>query len=250
MTDKTTMRPYTAPGLPPRPKLWFDREQKQAKVTLRLATWKSWLCAFYASRILRWLLNFTLGWKLWHELDFIENPFGRGFWILIVVGMFSSAVKPFLHATLDGFLARQLFAVRTTFWFNPKAIAFRSRLYANGVVIWRVWEQEPVKIRFDVEQDPEASEYEVRQDFALKTFSYRQKSAFTLRLIVETNDESYATTSSHHPSSMRAIPALELDSKDAANITMVLMTATVLTQHLPDKQTANHPGFDIDIATP
>lgn len=247
--QQTNMKLYTAPGLPGIPRLYLDEERKRAQVTTRLATWKSWVYAHHLTRVLRWLLNFAVGWKLWHELTYFENPIGRWFWSIILVGFFSTAVRPFLHLGIDGFLARQLFAVRTTFWFDPKAVAFKSRLYANGVVIWRTWAESLVAIRFDVQRDYDADEHDIRSDVTKNQIKQRKKGAHYLRLIVETNNQDRIAMTTRNPSMMRSITVLELDQHDTSRITMILNAAAALTQLSPAEQVTNQPGVDIDIAT-
>ncbi len=154
-----------------------------------------------------------------------------------------------MHLAIDGFLARQLFAVRTTFWFDPQAVAFKSRLYANGVVIWRTWEESLVAVRFDVHPDIDADRYEFRPDITKKQIKQRQRGAHTLRLIVETNNQDQITMTTRNPNMMRSIPVLELDQDDTSRITMILNAAAALTQLSPAEQVINQPAVDIDIAT-
>ncbi|WP_417850280.1 hypothetical protein [Thalassoglobus sp.] len=250
MNGKSTLVRYTAPGLPNSPKLWFDRERKSARVNVRVDSWRSWVRAHRATRVVRWLINFYIGWLVWHKLDFIDSPFGRGFWIMIVVAMFSAAAKAWMHFALDGFFARQLFGETTRFWFNSQAVAFKSKLYANGVVIWREWKDRLVHVTFRVERDQYADNQLPARDFSQEETKRRRMTASIIRLTIEMRHHDHLPTVTDDPNAMREIPVIELDQEDVAEVAMVLMTAAALTQRSPEQRNQLPPGIDIDTASP
>lgn len=250
MNGKSSLVRYTAPGLPNWPVLWFDPNRKRAFVKVRVATWRSWVRAHRATRVVRWLLNFSLGWQVWEQLAFIESLFGRGFWVLMIVGMFTAAAKPWMHAALDGFFARNPLAVTTTFWFNPQAVAFKSRMYTNGVVIWRAWRDRLVHLAFSVDKDPHADNQQEPRDTTQQEQKRRRLTACYLRLTIELREHDHMPVLSTLPHSMREIPVLELDQDHVSAVAMVLMTASALTEVVPDQCIRTPHGIDIDTVSP
>jgi len=247
MNNKTTFSPVTAPGLPTWPVLMFDSVRRRAKVSLRLATWQNWTYAHYASQVIRFVLSFIVGGYTYTHLGFIENWIGQSFWAIIGACFFSTIIKPIVHTTCDGFLARQVFATRTVLWLNPQSIAFRSSLYTNGVVLWRNWKHRPISIQFDITSAPNAQNHQHHADPARQQLQQKQQSNCLLRAIISTPNQHHLPTTPTNPNLMRAIPILELDQEDAANVTMVLIAATSLTQQSPKEKTTPKHGTDIDV---
>lgn len=245
MANKTRLVPYHAPGLPTWPRLRFDRERKYAQVIVRVPTWRSWGRAYFATRVVRWLINFYVGWQVWHQLAFLDYPFGQGFWVMIVVAMFTAAAKPWLHAALDGFFARHPFAVTTKFWFAPNAIAVKSRLYTNGIIIRRDWNGRKVDVTFDVDSDQDAQDHLLpRKDGTFQ--ESRKNTASQLRLIIAADNHERMAVLGDDPSMMRAIHVIDLDQDDAAAVATVLIAASALTQPSPSRRPTIPTGIDID----
>ncbi|QDT57082.1 hypothetical protein Pan44_51480 [Caulifigura coniformis] len=240
----------TAPGLPTWPRLLFDAEKKRAIVAVRLATWRSWAYARMVSTLLAWSTNLLVGWWLWHRLGWISDPIGRGSLTFFGFSLAMTITKPLFPAAFDGFLARQVFPSRSTVWFTPERIAFRSRLYDRGIVLWRQWNGRPVQTRFDVTPDPEAAiERSVATD-RQRMANRHVQTASLLRVIVRAFDPHRTVSQTQAVNLARAVPMLAVDLSDAARVTVVLSAAAAMTA----RSTASHQpsvadGQDIDSPT-
>ncbi len=235
----------TAPGLPTYPRLWFDPERKRAYVIARLATWRSYERAIRTTMLLRWTLNGLLVWTLWARLPFRDAPIAQGFFTFVGFGFFAMLTKAVLHPTLDGFWARQLYSIRTTFWFTPDAIAFHSPLYENGILLWRTWRDQPVQGRFDLSPDLEAASLKMSANSKVAPNPNLQ-TAHVLRLLIASHDTQQTTQKISHPQLIRAIPVAEIDLRDAQQLTIVLTAASAITAPQPDLSRAQSFGLDLD----
>lgn len=239
----------SAPGLPTWPRLLLDKQRQRAVVTIRLATWRSCLHAHAMSKWAGWCINLTVAWLSWQRLGFIENPIGRGMLTLVGVCVVAAVTKPLMPAAFDHFLARRLFSRRSTVWFTPEAIAFRSRMYENGVVVPRNWQGHPVQVRFDTGPDPEAVTA-LSHQYGQQRRGPGLQTARILRLVITAFDPQRNIARSTQGQLARAIPMLPLDLQDAQRLTVVLSAAAELTSPVsfPTAQPVPGPdaGLDID----
>lgn len=244
----------TSPGLPSWPALMFDAEQRRGVISFRLVTWRSWVLADRTTRVINGICVLLFAWWLWNWLGFFEEVIPRGFLTLLGSCMMMSFTTPILGRVLPGFLARQIFARRSTVWFTPDAIAFRSPLYANGVVIWRSWNNIPIQVRFDLTPDSAAAEARLNlpreKDEATRFrnahLATRMQSAHVLRLLISAFDPHRHATSSAPATMGRAIPMLEIDLHAAQQLTVVLAAAAALTAEVSLPTAPQHGGVDID----
>ncbi|MEZ6061126.1 MAG: hypothetical protein R3C19_12240 [Planctomycetaceae bacterium] len=237
----------TAPGLPPWPKLWYDERNKRVLVTARLPTWRSvewaaracaliWISiAVYAAR---WMWRFLLNDYQPGEA-FMLSVFGT--LILIIF------LRPLVHASMRNFLARQIFSSRFTVWFRPDAIAFRSRLYDNGVILRRTWKGQPVQGRFELTTDTAAQELNDDWDVRKRIQGNSHlKTASILRMIVTTTNPHRDLALTSQPNFVRDIPLTEIDTSHAQRFTIVLSAAASLTSQPPKSKQRTSHGVDID----
>jgi hypothetical protein len=244
--NSATFTRVTSPGLPSWPSLLLDTRHKRAVVSIRLATWRSWLWAHRASLLMGWCVNLWAGWWVWEWSELLADPLVGGCLAVLGFGVGGALTKPLFPPALDGFLARQVFASRSRVWFTPEVIAFRSRLYTNGVLLWRRWRDQPVQFKFDITSDPEAAEQRSAMTPAQAALGPRLQSAHLLRLVISTFDPSRVFTQATQANVVRSLPLLEVDLCDAQRLTVVLSTAAALTA-APVTRTVHQPGgVDID----
>lgn len=235
----------TAPGLPPSPALLFDEQLRQAAVSLRLPTWRSWGRAHVATNLVLVASSAAVGGWLWLYLAGL-TPVPRASLSLMAWGLSYAFAKPFSHVLFDGFLARQLFATSSKVWFTELAIAFKTSLYENGVLVDRSWNGQPILSRFDVTQDLEAAEAVTISSPYANHVQRRRQTACILRMIVGVSSSNRPASLARDPQLMRAIPVLEVDQRDAAQIAMVLTAATALTSKQSANNGSHRIGRDID----
>jgi hypothetical protein len=236
-----------APGLPSWPSLWFDPQAKQAVVTARLATWRGCETAHRLTTILRWVWNCGIAAASILWLSRSIHPVLAGYVCLLGVAFTDGFTRRAMHAAFDGFFARQIFAVRVRVWLTPAAVAFRSRLYDRGVVVWRTWHGHPVKTLFDLCADSDAAAHRehVQQKGKRDNFDHL-KSANLLRMVVATANAQHVASSSTQTNFLRSIPMFEIDLRDAQKFTMVLTAAASLTAGSPEHRPGRQQGVDID----
>jgi len=234
----------TAPGLPSWPRLYFHPEKRQAVVPLRLATWRSWERAYLTAGLVAWTINLLATAYIWNYLAFVENPIGRGMVTFVALGVVATVTKPLVPAALGGFLARQLFAYRSTVWFTPHVIAFKSPLYEGGVQLERLWNGHPVLFRFDMSIDADAQSKLTLKETSNQLHRYYQ-SAQLLRLVITAADAQRWTATAHN-AQMRSLPILEIDGKDVSAVATVLTGAVALTTGQGSQVARSIPGHDID----
>ncbi len=239
----------TAPGLPPWPWLMFDKQQKQAVVSFRLATWRSGQQADRTSQLVVWSLTLVAGWWTWNRTAVIGNLIGQGFATFFLVVIVYMVLKALIPPAFGPFLARKLFARRSTVWFTPNEIAFRSRMYENGVVVSRSWNGHPIQIRFDMAPDPEAAEARAESPQGQGP-DPRLQTAHVLRLVISAFDPRRSVSHSIQAPLARAIPMFPIDLQDARRLTVVLSAAAELTSaaSIPTAQPVPSldAGLDID----
>lgn len=246
MSEKSSFIRLAAPGLPTWPRLYFERQQQRAIVTFRLATWRSWERAFLLTKLSSWIVNLIAAVYLWHWLGLIPFPIARIFLTFLGYAMTAAITKPLFPAAFAGFFARRIFAIRCTFWFSPQAIACRSPLYENNLLLQRHWHNFPVQFRFDITPDTETQQKATLSAETPHQLRRQYHSAQLLRLIITTHNPHQTISATNNPL-MRSIPLLEINTKDAAQVATVLTTATALTTCIT-KQSTTPQAQDIDLS--
>jgi len=234
-----------APGLPSWPRLYLDAGRKRAYLSERIVTWRSQERAYLTTKVITWTWNIVGTVWIWGQFPAWINPFVRVVMIFVVFALLITFSRRILDPALRGFLARQIFAERAKAWVSGEAIAFRSRLYQRGVVIWRHWKGHPVQGRFDLSEDPEV--------MSRRHASNRQwqdeihfRSARILRLIISAGDPESASRLSNQANFYRCVPMFEIDIRQAQQFTVVLSAAAALTAGGSAAEQTPKSGHDSD----
>ncbi|MBR9800411.1 hypothetical protein GYB59_01335 [bacterium] len=246
MGAETNFKRVTAPGLPAWPRLYLDAGQGRAVVPLRLTTWRSWERAYLTTQGMAVLLNLLAAAYAWHWLAFLPNVIVRGVITFVAYGVAATITKPLVPAAFAGFLARQLFSFRSTAWFTPHVVAFRSPLYENGVQLTRTWQGQPVQVRFDMGPDREAQTRLANQQSHAQQRRQHYQSAQLLRLVIATADPYRTPHAVNQMPTMRSLPLAEIDAEDVAAVVSVLTAASMLTGGRGETAKTHSAGHDID----
>jgi len=143
-----------------------------------------------------------------------------------------------------GFLARQVFATRTSVWVSPRVFAFRSRIFVNPVAIWRLWKGQLVRLSFILNQDDDAAlvASELRQN--QQALQSHLKEAMVLEVVVSARNTADPLTSSEQLL-RRTVPVTEISVRNARRFSTVLAAAVAITAKL-DLDPKPVGGTDID----
>ena len=242
---RRSLKRITAPGLPPWPRLYFDREKKVAVVSVRHATWRSFEWASRGSYVLLIAAMAIAGYMLWIRLP-IQNPVMRGTGAVAILAFVFPIAKPLVETTSRGFLARQIFASRTILWASEKAIAFKSRFYSKPVVVWRHWKGQTVTGKFILNRDQNATRYATDERPNKRGPRSHLDEAMVLEIVISAMNKDAPMTSRGQGPLQRTVPVTELNSQLATKFTMVFAAATMLTQKTDEKQRRSSSGTDID----
>lgn len=240
------MTRVTAPGLPSSPKILFDPKKLRAKVAMRHTTWRGTEKALYATELLTWIARLGLAVYLWQRYP--HHGFGpRLLLIFVAVVILFPIVAAIVRGSFRHFMARQIFPSKTTLWVTPDAIAFRSGLYSNPVIISRAWNGVPIGIRFIVDRDQAAEQYNYSLDYKRKLPKDHLSQSSMLYLVLTTGNPTQAVNYGGHDSSMRSIPITEIDSNLATKATMAYAHSLTITTPRPGQaDTQPDVGIDID----
>lgn len=245
MSNPNRYRRVVAPGLPSSPPVYLDAQDHKALVIVQVATWRSWGYAEATTKIALWCITGVCTLSLWNWLAILQDPKARVCLTAMGLGLTYAFTNSLGRPVLEGFFARQLFSTRTKITFAPDSIAFRSRLYRNGVVIWRKWRGENVEPRFDVAQDYDATESGYSPYQMMGLVQRRRQTACLVRLIIAVASSNRLTTTSVL-TSMRSVPLLEADQRDAPRIATVLTAASALTSQQREAHTDQGISIDVD----
>lgn len=238
----------TAPGLPPHPRLMFDPKKRWAKVSVRHPTWQSEENAILATVVIVLVAKFWLVWMIWHRLP-LEEVFPRLVVTMLVYFVSAPVVACLLSATLQGFLARQVFPKRTTLWVTPKAIAFRSHLYARPVIIWREWNGLPVRPSFLMHPNGGAERYKQSLSVERAQKKSHLNNASLLVMVLATTARDTTDAYGGKNGTARVIPITDIHMSAVAQFTMVFSMALQITAPRQESGPTNSPsGIDIDAA--
>jgi len=243
------MQRVIAPGLPPWPPLLFDRRTRTAKVTARHATWRSYATGIQLTEVVVFGVRCGIACGVLMHFPSMEILFYFCIVGFIVYGLISRITDTLLRALLPGFLARQLFAKRSTVYFNPDAIVIQTDFYARPVAIWRKWQGQPVRGKFILQPDEKASSYQRSLDLKRQTADSHLAQAQMLSLVVTTTARDTTRQAAEQLQLLRSIPIMEIDGNDATKFTVVYAAAAALTS--PKQVTAPQTpasGIDIDLA--
>lgn len=240
-----SLKRISAPGLPPWPRLYFDRDKKVAVVSVRHATWRSFEWAGRASYVLTIAAMAVVAYALWIRLP-VENPVLRGAGVFLIAAIVFPIAKPLIETASRGFLARQIFASRTILWASEKAIAFKSRFYSKPVVVWRHWKGQTVTGKFILNRDQNATRYATDERQNKQGPRSHLDEAMVLEIVISAMNKDAPMTSRGQGPLQRTVPVTELNSQLATKFTMVFAAATMLTQKTDDKRRQRSNGTDID----
>ncbi len=245
MSDK--MVRMVAPSLPPYPKLMFDASTRRAIVTAWHPTWQSHERAKCLTELIVWTAVGLLAWFLWFKLSTDDVA------LQILLSIFPITISYYsltflLHKSFNEFFARRVFPTKTVVWFTENAIAFKSRLYAKPIVIWRKWHSQTVRIRFILQPDRNAQTYanQLRASKKQTTINHLEESQL-LEMVITTSDRQRETSNRGHNGLLRTIPITEINCSLATRFTIVYGAADSLTgvvQNLQNKEAGT--GTDID----
>lgn len=238
------MKRYSAPGLPPQPPLLFDAPKRRAKVTARHATWQSEEWARRATVVVGWTTVGVLLWRLWVGLAPMP-PLPRGLVLLLAYAVGSPIIRGLITATLHPFLARQVFAKRTTLWVTPEAVAIRSHLYRRPVMIWRRWEDAPVGIRFIAGENQRAAQYASHLKYEKRATRPYLEEAALLQMVLTSISPLSGSAAEGQDGSLRAIPITDIHQRMATRFTMVYAAALALTARTAEPEPVRY-GVDIE----
>lgn len=243
------MQRVIAPGLPPWPPLMFDKRTRTACVIARHATWRSYEAGLRMTKVLVYVVRGGILYLLWITFMRFDCGFLLGSVLLILHGLLFICANELLTAVLPQVLARQIFAKRTAAYFSSQAIAFRTGLYAKGVVIWRTWQGQPVKGKFILQPDQEAAAHERNLASEKRTDRHHLSLAHVLHLVITTINPAHIVGTATQSNILRAIPLVELDARDAAKFTIVYTAAASLTSLIQTPvPESSRTGIDIDLS--
>ena len=238
----------SSPGLPPWPKVWFDRNQSRAVIKAKHATWRSYEWAYRVTEGVVWLINLGIVFVVW-QIFATPELILREFFVFVAVFVCFPMVAIATRAALHDALARQVFATATVFWVTEESIDFKSWLYSSPVVIWRKWKGKPIGVKFLVQQDADASRYIADRQQRKWPRSQIDEAAI-IGIVVATPsgyDGEMPVTSG---SLQRSIPISETSSRLAQKFTTAFNAALMLVplEEQTTGQTVTQ-GVDIDSAT-
>jgi hypothetical protein len=149
---------------------------------------------------------------------------------ILVILTLCGAYGPLVKWVLIPFLSQTLFVSRVSVWLTPTAIAFRSCIYAEPVVVWRRWKGLPIVLRFEPTTDDEARDWhqEIRELPRAKVARHLEE-AMVLNLILGTSTNRWQVGTGEEGGFQRSIPLLEIDKRRCTNFVVVLKAAVALT---------------------
>ncbi len=187
----------------------------------------------------------------WNEYDL----FHQSAEVLFVFGI----LMLILYAMLDfvyriacaHFFARRLFSTRTTVRFTSQAIQWTSRLYERPVVVWRRWNNLPVRCRFIVQQDRQARHFQEANPQLCTGLGSHILEASRIEAVISSGHQGNFEYDANFQSCLRSLPITEVPADRAGNLVTVFAAAAALT----NAQEATHsgpeksdsPGVDIDL---
>ena len=223
------MQVVQMPGLPPHPKLYFDAQELRAKISVRHPTWQSVERAIYIAEGVIAAITIVNAWLAWHYLPSTGDMIFQVMLWCFCIAVAYAAAKFLLRRPLREFLARQLFSTRTTFWFTPQAVVFRSRLYARPVLLWRFSGTTPLLLRFVAQPDVEAIAYAEGQSTKRQCPKEHLSQSRMLSVIIHGLDRRQELLSSYNGNSIRSLPVTEMGVYMAIRLPMVCQAAAALT---------------------
>lgn len=187
----------------------------------------------------------AVAYQLWLRLP-VQNPALRGAGAFLIVVIVFPMARPLIETASRGFLARQIFASRTTLWASEKAIAFKSRFYAKPVVVWRRWKGQTVMGKFILNRDQNAMRYATDERQNKPGPRSHLDEAMVLEIVISAMNKDVPMATRGQGPLQRTVPVTEVNSQLATKFTMVFAAATMLTQIPNDKRSQTTQGTDID----
>ena len=236
----------TSPGLPPWPKLRFDKNQRKAVVIVRHPTWRSYECSYLVTEVIVWIINAIIVYSAWTIFS-TPNVILRIFFVLMAAIICFPIAGLATRTTFRDPLARQLFPTKTIFWVTEASIIFKSRIYASPVVVWRKWKDKPIGTKFIVQQDAEATKYITDQQNQRKWPRTPINEAAVIELVVSTPTGYDGALPTANGNLQRSIPISEASGRFAQKFSTVFAAALLL---VPLEEQKRKPtksnGVDID----
>lgn len=240
-------RRVSAPGLPTWPPLLFDSHRRRAMISARHPVWRGQEWALTITELLSVFVTGVLALLAWPYFIPHVDIVGRILLGTLAVVFAAWVLKFLLHQSVGLLLARWVLSTKIDFWFTPEAVAFRSRLYARPVVVWRHWQHQPVGVRFIIQEDRDAISYVQSLDGKRKLPTHHLREAKLLELVMTTARQQGPMPSGGQDNILRTIPVTEVNCRWAAKLTMVCAAAVMLTA---DQDNSSHGwaggGADID----
>lgn len=239
------MQRMTAPGLPQWPVLMFDSERCEAFVWARIANWKTGLQGETLAKVVQFanvLLSALAILKIFPEM---ANPVIRLAVCYVSWIAYLRVSYPLLKSRLAGVFSRQFFAPRVKLWFNENAIAFKSYLHEEPIIIRRNFRSIPVEIAFSILEDEEANGY---LDSLPPDKKAGQAAISTSQRLCITIGHSTQDGTGNEGSQQvkRAIPVCSIPESWIFPFVAVCSAASQLTTSGASNQENSHKGADID----
>ena len=233
----------TAPGLPSWPRLYVDLKSRHAYIVVRHPTWRSYQCAWRIATVMSWLGCMVAAVFVWNALAGFDNVFRILLTLVSCAVLFPVVKFVMVHGSV-GFLARQFFPTRTKLWVSAKGFAFRSRLYARPIVVWRHWKGQSVRLSFILSRDDDAASAAINLKPTQKRLQATLNEALMLEVVI-----SAATPRdkmiSNEQLLRRTIPLTEVSSRYARKFTTVFSAAVAVTSEVTQASQQTE-GIDID----
>lgn len=234
-----------SPGLPPWPKLYFNRQKNIAFVSARHATWRSHEWAIRTAAGIAWLVICMAVPVIWVAIP-VEHTLLK----TIIVLTASITILPILQwatpRAMRRFLAWHIFATRTSLWATPTIMAFKSRLHTRPIVICRIWKGLSVHGKFIVNQDLEAARHAADEQKRNHLPVSHLNEAMIVEIVISATNPENPILTHDRKTLQRTVPVMELSALQATKFTMVFAAALMITQANTAINRRSNNGADID----
>ncbi|MCO8122875.1 hypothetical protein NHH03_14095 [Stieleria sp. TO1_6] len=250
------MQRYIDPGLPPWPPLYFDEENRCARVSVRIADWRSFDRGILATKVCVIPAAIYAMFRIWMAIPDDQEPLVRFVMWLAGVGI----VVPLLVSSAEMFLPRSfastLFAHNLKFIATADAVGFRSWFYDRGLRVGRGEGRDAVLLRTMLGEDRDAEARLEQLSDAPPNPAQRRypkshlKHAKVIDLVIESGISQQRVSDPSSATGFRSIAIAGADSKQGEMLTMVFNTAIRLTTETSSNRSGLGPseGMDLDLS--